>query len=559
MIKDTHKNLTDIDKLNERLNTIEHRLELVEKGLIARDSEGLFISTGRREPMSPEERERSSAREDSIESRFGEYGMAWLGNIVLLFGILFLTQFLQRNDRQAFSFMLGFLSVAGIYLAGVFSKRTLPYLSKLFIYNGHILLYITVMRLHVFNEMKIIESDLVGYGLVLMVIVALVYLGYRNKSQIHVIIIWILATITAITSNDTHLMLSIALGIALTSIFFTITDGWWAQLAVSIILVYAVFFLWITGNPFVTRSFGIIASHQHGHIYLFVTALAYSLLAILPKSDPKREYYLGISILMNGFGFSFILILAVLGFFAHNYFIYLGLIGAFCLGYSILLQSVGTWKNIASMYAIYCFLVFSITIGGIYNFPLAFFLLSIESLLVISMALWFRSRFIVIMNTILFLGLLVTYLATAEPLNSINFSFAIVALITARIMNWKKQRLEIRTEMIRNLYLLAGSTMMLYSLKKAVPVHFVTLSWALTAVLFFILSVLIKNMKYRWLAIITMVLAVFYLFLVDLKNISLGYRIIALLFISTISLGISIYYSRRLKIHRDEQESAVRE
>ena len=554
---DSHKNLSDIEKLNERLSAIEHRLELVEKGLIARDSEGFLISTGRRKPLSPEER--TSVREDSIESRFGEYGMAWMGNIVLLVGILFLTQFLQKNNQYLFSFILGFLSVGGIYLAGIISKKTLPYLSKLFIYNGHILLYITVMRLHVFNEVKIIESDLIGYGLVLMVIGALIYLGYSNRSQIHVIITWILATITAIASNEPHLMLSIALGIAITSIFLAIREGWWAGLVVSIILVYSVFFLWITGNPFVTRSFGIITSHQYGHIYLFVIALAYSLLALLPKSDPQRENYLGISILMNGLGFSFILFLAVLGFFAYNYFIYFGLIGAFCLGYSILLQSVGTWKKIASMYSIYCFLALSITIGGIYNFPLAFFLLSVESLLVVSMALWFRSRFIVIMNTILFLGLLVTYLAMAEPVNSINFSFAVVSLITARIMNWKKQRLEIRTEMIRNLYLLAGSAMMLYSLKKAVPVHFVTLSWALTAVLFFILSVLIKNMKYRWLAIITMVLAVFYLFLVDLKNISLGYRIIALLFISTISLGISIYYSQKLKIQRDEQESGSRE
>jgi hypothetical protein len=162
----------------------------------------------------------------------------------------------------------------------------------------------------------------------------------------------------------------------------------------------------------------------------------------------------------------------------------------------------------------------SITIGGIYKFPLAFFLLSIQSLLVVTMALWFRSRFIVIMNSLLFIGLLIAYLAFADPLHSINFSFAIVALVTARILNWKKKRLEIRTELIRNIYLLTGAAMVLYSLHHAVPTQFITLSWALAAVLFFILSVLIHNIKYRWLAIMTMVVTVFYLFIIDLKNIS---------------------------------------
>jgi uncharacterized membrane protein len=61
-------------------------------------------------------------------------------------------------------------------------------------------------------------------------------------------------------------------------------------------------------------------------------------------------------------------------------------------------------------------------------------------------------------------------------------------------------------------------------------------------------------MKYRWLAISTMVVTVFYLFIVDLSNISLGYRIIALMFIASISLGISIFYSKRQKSKEQEPD-----
>ncbi len=65
------------------------------------------------------------------------------------------------------------------------------------------------------------------------------------------------------------------------------------------------------------------------------------------------------------------------------------------------------------------------------------------------MALWFRSRVIVVLNTGLFLILLFTYLSTS-PKYWPNISFALVALITARTLNWKKQLLMIKTELLRN-------------------------------------------------------------------------------------------------------------
>jgi uncharacterized protein YpmB len=40
---------------------------------------------------------------------------------------------------------------------------------------------------------------------------------------------------------------------------------------------------------------------------------------------------------------------------------------------------------------------------------------------------------------------------------------------------------------------------------------------------------------------------------VDLKNISLGYRIVALLFISAVSLGISLFYNKR---HQPKNENS---
>jgi hypothetical protein len=44
-----------------------------------------------------------------------------------------------------------------------------------------------------------------------------------------------------------------------------------------------------------------------------------------------------------------------------------------------------------------------------------------------------------------------------------------------------------------------------------------------------------------------MIFAAIYLFIVDLARIELIYRILALLFLAAISIGISIYYTNRVK------------
>jgi len=553
----THPGNGELDLLKQKIQDLEERLTRLEEnasdpGIYRTGRFTYQQSTGRESKEVMEEKEASSG--DAMESRIGEYGMAWLGNVVLLFGILFLSQYLQKNNQEIISLVFGFVSVALVYLFGYLTRNSLPYMSRLFNYNGHLLLYIQTMRICLFPGSQIIENSFLGHVVVLAVLISLIYLAYRNASQILAIIVWLMMAITAISDGNTHFMLPLMLGISVTAIFFVVRKGWWTGLMVSIFFSYFIYLIWILGNPILNRNLEFIAIHQMGHVYLLACALAYSLLALLPASERILQTQLHPSIVLNGIGFSFLFALTILAFFAESYFMYFGLIAAFCIGYSVWLQLRGTWKIIAGMYALYSFVAISITIAGAFHFPLAFLLLSFQSLLVIIVALWFHSRFMVIMNTILFMGLLIAYFITAESLHAVNFSFAVVALLSARILNWKKQRLQIRTELIRNLFLFTGACMVLFSLHEAVPPHFVTLSWILSALAFFIMSVLIRNVKYRWLGIITVVVSVFYLFLVDLSNISLGYRIIALMFIAAISLGISIFYSRRQKEKSEESE-----
>jgi len=65
------------------------------------------------------------------------------------------------------------------------------------------------------------------------------------------------------------------------------------------------------------------------------------------------------------------------------------------------------------------------------------------------------------------------------------------------------------------------------------------------AVLYFILSILIKNIKYRYLALATMGATAIYLFIVDLARVEIIYRVVAFLFLAIVSILLSLYYTRR--------------
>jgi hypothetical protein len=189
----------------------------------------------------------------------------------------------------------------------------------------------------------------------------------------------------------------------------------------------------------------------------------------------------------------------------------------------------------------------SIAIYGYVGLPNAYLLLVLESFLVVSMALWFRSKIIVVANAFLFVFILLAYLLTSDSIDSVNFAMAFTALATARILNWRKERLTLKGEIYRNTYLLIGCFMLLFSLNNILPSNYVTLAWTATAFGFFFLSILLHNIKYRYLSILTIAVTAAHLFFIDLGQMEIGYRVVAFIVFAVISLGLSLYYTKRMK------------
>ena len=538
----------EMEKILRRLQSLELRLSRLESTLSATDDTNLNSPEELVQPvdLSPGS-DILNEEEKGLESQIGRFGLAWLGNIVLLFGIAFLTQYLLSLGLRFMSVLLGYAAAASIFFLAEYLKKNNDHLAFMFKMNAQILLFYITLRLHFFTPLPLVPDKTLSVILLLFIVAFQGYISSRNKSQAFAALALIFTLTTAILSDVTHFMLPLVTLTAAGSVLYFYRFKWEPLLVVTIFLTYITFFMWMFGNPFMGHPMQLISEQHSGIIYLFLLGAFFSIVLLFRKKDASSDDFLIGMTFANGILFTLMLLLAVLRFYSNDYVALFAVITVCCLIYSIILFSISDWNFASAFYALYGFMAMSIALYGLFGFPKVYLLLSVQSLIVVSMALWFRNRLIVIMNSLLFLTILLIYLLSSKSISGVNFSFALVSLISARVINWKRSRLQIKTDLIRNLYMIEGFFMMLFALLHAVPRQFVTLSWTMAALLYFLLSFILKNVKYRYMALGTMICAAFYLFIIDLAKIEIIYRVLALLFLAAISIGISIYYTNRVK------------
>ena len=544
-----HEN--ELEKIESRLKSLESRLERLESVLAI--PKGEYANRTEEQVQPPEvsnSAEITDEEEKGLESQIGQFGLAWLGNIVLLFGIIFLTQYLMIQEYRFLSVILGYLSVLSIYFLSIYLKKTNVHLSFMFRMNSQVLLFYLTLRLHFFSTTPILTSKPVTVLLLLFLIALQAYLSIREKSQVFAALFVIFTLTTGIVCDAAQFILPLLILSAGGSVYYYYRFKWDTLLIVTIIISYICAFIWLLGNPVIGHPMKLITEQHSGVVYFLGIGAIFSTTLLFRKSDKSEDDFLTGVTFVNGILFSLLLIFIVLGFFSKNYEVLFSGLTICCLAYSIVLHSKFDWNFPSAFYALYGFMAMSIAFYGLLGFPRVYLLLAVQSLVVVSMALWFQNKLIVVMNSLLFLMIMITYLISSKSINDVNFSFALISLVSSRIINWKKSLLHIETDLMINLYLIEGFFIVLYALFHAVPKQFITLSWTIAALTYFLLSFVLKNVKFRYMALGTMICSAFYLFLVDLAHIELIYRVLALLFLAAISIGISIYYSNRVKKQR---------
>ena len=526
-----------ICSLEERISQVEKLLQTGNRTVRATDNPLLVgaddVDTAFANPLS--------------ESKVFEHGLAWIGSAVLLLGMIFTMLLVNNLFGGVAAFVLGISSAILTFYLSTILRKSLTYMAFMFTICAHLLIYYAFMRLHFFTDNPVITNVWIVVALLLGSVAFLFYKADLAKSQLMGFIAYGLLVLTALLIDQTQatlLLLAVSTAIVL---YLLNRHGWDTLLILSIIMVYSGHMLWLIGNPLMGHPVGAVSSPQFNLIYLFLYGAIYSVVPFLKQKGKLTAEVCNATIILNSLAFSVLLLLEVLTFYSKNYlFIFFG-ISILCLIYAIVLNYKIASRFDSFFYVNFGFMALSIAVYGYSDLPGSYLFLAWQSMVVLAIAIWFRSNLIVLMNTLLYTVILLAYLITSKSIDSYNISFTLIAIASARILNWKQNRLELKTASIRNFYLVITFFVMLFTLNQAVAVDYITISWGLAAVAYMIMSAILRNVKYRWLAFLTLLAAVIHLFIFDISKMGVGYRILAFIFVGITILGVSFYYTKKLK------------
>jgi hypothetical protein len=536
-------------ELLDRLNSFEERINKIESMMAAGyKAAGIYGSV----PHPATSGQTEEFANPLSESKVFEHGLAWIGSAVLLLGMVFTMLFVNNAFGGIAAFILGISATVLTFILSGFLRKSLTYMAFMFTISAHLLLYYSLLKLHFYTDNRVIDST---WMIILLLVGSTGYLLYKAdaaKSQLMGFIGYTLLLFTALLADNTPVTLSLFVLATASILFFQYKNGWDTILILSIFMVYTGHGLWLIGNPVMGHPVGAVSAPQNNLVYLFLYGIIYSVVPFLKQKGKLGVEVSNATIILNSIAFSVMIMLIVLTFYSKSYILIFLSISVLCLAYAILLNYKIDSRFDSFFYVNVGFMALSIAVYGYSDLPGSFLFLAWQSMVVLAIAIWFRSNLIVLMNTALYTVLLVAYLVTTESINSYNISFTLIAIASARILNWQQNRLDLKTDAIRNFYLVITYFVMLYTLYHAVSKEYVTISWGLAAVAYMLMSAILRNVKYRWLAFLTLVAAVINLFLFDISKMGVGYRIIAFLFVGLTILGVSFYYTKKLKSNKEE-------
>jgi len=538
------KNELNSQEIIEKLNSLESRMSRIEAKLKYFSPRGVYEREGSDED---DDFKLKKPESSAIESNLVEYGLSWLSTIVFIFGIIFLMSYIRNIGYPVMATITGYLAALAIFLFTYLFRNSFSHIVTFLNTSGLLLLYIVTLRLHYFSPQPIIPDTGIALILLSVTLGAQTWYAIKRRSEFLAFLSILLILISGIINDSTYIILSSVAVAAALSLWYFVRFNWWRQLIVTIFLVYITHMIWILGNPFMGHTMKFVTSHQYNIIFLFIYGLIFSSTILVSKKDKISENVLGFISILNAINFSVLILLIIFLFYKENYTGIFASIALLCLIFSIYLKYKSEQSFAPAFYACFGFMAMSVSIYGFSGLPDTYYWLALESLIVVSMALWFRSKLIVVVNTLLYIIILLIYLISSPSVDGINFAFAIIALLTARILNWKKDRLTLKTEIYRNIYLIVAFFIVLYGLNHAIPTQYVTLSWTGVAILYLLLSVLLKNIKYRWMSFMTLVFTGGHLLFVDMAKMDMGYKVIAFLFFAAITIGLTLYYTNWIK------------
>lgn len=521
--------------LAETLQRLERRLARLEAHLELPPLESAAASPRAASP---------DPAEGDLEFVVGQNWLASVGILVLTCGVGFALSLPLAGLPPVVPSLAGFVVAAGLWLLAHRWRTSFELVAGYFRGAGMGLLYFATLRLFFFGETHVVDIDAaLGRLLLSGVVLANFAVALRQRS------VWLLglalftglATAVAI-GTPTFVFVGVALVLALAT-HAVIRHEWPWLLLFVIPAGYFAHLLWLLNRPWAGRSFELVVQPDAGSMIVLAYVLIIALGSFLRHDRSEEDPATVMAVLLNcGTGYGLFL-LATMGTTPAGY-------GPAHLAAAVVFLGLALvfWRNEGSristfFYAMTGYLALSVALVDLVPIPNLFIWLSAQSLLVVATALWFRSKLIVVGNFFIYLAIVVAYTAVERNETGISIGFGVVALLTARILRWQQERLELKTEMMRNAYLASAFIVFPYSLYHLVPRAFVTVSWVSVAVAYYLMNLIVRSPKYRWMGHLTLLLTALYVIVVGIFQLSSAYRIGSFLVLGTVLLAVSLAFT----------------
>jgi uncharacterized membrane protein len=545
---DVRAAFAQLKKLEERISRIEEELELVPARA---ESQPLDVQ----EPIP-----KAQDEEEELEFRLGQNWFAKVGIVVLAIGMAFLLTQPFEELPSGVPVLIGAALVGVLFGLSRLWKESYALIAGYLRGAAMALLYFTTLRLFFFSADPLLETTSVS-GMVLLVAVssANILLALRRKSHYLLGLALTMAYATAIVVGTAWFVLGLLPILAAFVAVVRVRMGASGVMMTGIVLTLLTHMVWALNNPIIGNPLEFVTTPQVNIYVLLAYALIFAL-GILRRTDhPQEDFAVAFTTFLSAGGsYGLFLLLTVVTFDAGFVLSHLAASILF-LSLAIVFWTREQSKYSTFVYAMLGYMALSVAIVKEFAVPNVFVWLSVQSIVVVATAVWFRSRFIVVANFGIYLAIIVGYLVVATEETGISVGFGIVALASARILNWQKDRLELKTELMRNAYLGAAFAVFPYALYFLIPTEYVWLSWIGLAIFYYGMNALIQAQKYRWMGHLTLLLTVLYVVVVGIIELPPTYRIVSFLVLAVVLLAVSMVFTRlRAKRKDKERDGAPR-
>ncbi len=531
-MNDNNQILSQLEDLKSRISRIESYLSLSEREYI----DDLPVEQSRK---------KTEEEKQSIEFEIGQFWFAKVGIVVLALGIAFILSLPFSSFPSFFPSLLGFVIAIGLFGISKLWVKSFNLISRYLFGSAFLLLYFSVLRLHYWGNPSFITNQFYEFLLLSIIASSLLYVAIKKESKYLFNIGLTLGYISALVSGEVYLIFCSILILTTLSSYIKINYKWGELYYYSILLTYLSHLIWFINNPFIVgNKIGLVSEPYINIFFLMLYLIIIAIGNIYRKVEFHDDKQKIMSSFLNSFGFILSFTFITVTKFTSE--ITFSFIAASIL---FLLLAFLFWKKERDKYSIFFFsilgyIALSISIMNAFEVPEIFIWLSWQSILVVSTAILFRSKIIIVANFSIYLVIVLgtVTLSGNSAISCINIG--IVSLLSARILNSQKDKLDLKTEAMRNAYLTIAFLLLPYSTFLFVPIEYVGFTWLGIALLYYGFSMLLKNNKYRWMAMMTLAITILYTLALGILHPDKELKVMSFISVGIVLIIISFVYAK---------------